>query len=65
MKVLKKVTKKQHTKDHHMTSSIKLENWVVITPQRDAYAIDEVISKMQQVSNLIGFNIGKTENKKK
>lgn len=45
--------------DHEMASSVHLNNWVIIVPQRDAQAIDEVISKMQKVGEPIRYRVGR------
>lgn len=42
-----------------MASSVPLDNWVIIVPQRDAQAIDEVVSKMQRVGEPIRFRVAR------
>lgn len=42
-----------------MASSVPLISWVVIVPQRDAQAIDEVVSKMQRVGDPIKFKVNR------
>ncbi len=42
-----------------MASVVPLDTWVVIVPQRDAQAIDEVVSKMQRVGEPIRFRISR------
>lgn len=42
-----------------MASCVPLENWAIIVPQRDAQAIDEVVSKMQRVGEPINFRINR------
>ncbi|XP_035708527.1 piwi-like protein Siwi isoform X2 [Folsomia candida] len=46
-------------RNHEMASTVPLENWVVIVPQRDAQAIDEVVSKMQRVGEPIRFRVSR------
>lgn len=45
--------------DHEMALSVALESWVIIVPQRDAQAIDEVVTKMQRVGEPIRFHVAR------